>query len=1163
MKKKFLKVALFSLIMAAPATSFVSCTDYDDDITNLTTNDDKLQEEFNNKLEQQAKALEAKIAELQTAQTALETQAKQAGEAADAAAKAAADAAKAAEAAQKTGDQATADAQAAQAEAMAANAKAEAALEAVNEAKAAVLAQTIEQMEALKKDIEGQIAALEAKYGKEFDTLTAAIAECAKQADVDNLKGSIEGLEGEIAALQAKIDGIKTLSPDEVNDLIKAYLTNIGINETTISAINGNIAALDLRIDGVEGDIEGINTAIEGIKTDVAGNAALIANIMDEIIPGLKQELEGKISALDTKVTEHIAAFNEYKTKIDAQLLALETFKNTYESLLSGLSQQLTGIKDDLSDLDDKIDGVAGDLSTLQNQVNELTGENGLITTLKGTVEEQGQKLETLESNLGKLQTKINGIANNLNVLAQKSSKRLTSITLVPTAYREGIPNIDFFTAEFRVLEYNKDTKLYVRPASGPSLTVNSDEAKVLYRLNPAGVTVDDIDPPTFVQTIATSRAANESVLEVVNYQKSTEDTSILEVYAKKTSTASVDNAGSNNSFYTVALKVPITKDNLYTWTETVDGKEVTVTEKAEDAVVYSEYARISDTQFTPAVTATQSLDDKAWSESNLKDFSALVSAPTLTEVSYTNPTDLKPYVTGCMNYTREGQAKHSAMTPEEMKLYGFSIECNLWSEAFNLGNVNQQVYATVKDGVLTPANPAGQNKLDRLGKTPVIEVIMKYTDETGKESVIAQKFFKVELTMTDANTKFNINYPSFELTCKSQTENVSWKQFNDELISKLGFEMTQAQFIAEYTASASAGVTVDFNAAADKPVITWTIGVADMILAGNDKDLSETITFNSKSGLYPQLTLKLNTTVTWPAKLPALGETVPALWNNNVLRVLPEAMPKPNVAGVTATYNTNVLQGRKTPYLTNLLDCSVWDLVFATAPKGYEVDEDNTYKIVLPGEEETDTPELAATLWYGETGKAPYDQTKSDASDNTLEANLYIENNAAGIAMVEQEMTIGLGWNIELTGVGYDNPYTLGNTSIKIIKPLQKLTTSAIEPIKQNSEVQTRDLAENMSITDAFGNEFEAGSDYWQYYGITLVDWKNAGEMSITDQAGKNYSLDEMNLKFDIDANGKLTYTGSGAALNESVTLNVPVTVTHKWGTLKSEVHVTINPGI
>lgn len=94
MKKKFLKVALFSLIMAAPATSFVSCTDYDDDITNLTTNDDKLQEEFNNKLEQQAKALDAKIEELKTAQTALEASAKKAGEAAEAAAKAAADAQK-------------------------------------------------------------------------------------------------------------------------------------------------------------------------------------------------------------------------------------------------------------------------------------------------------------------------------------------------------------------------------------------------------------------------------------------------------------------------------------------------------------------------------------------------------------------------------------------------------------------------------------------------------------------------------------------------------------------------------------------------------------------------------------------------------------------------------------------------------------------------------------------------------------------------------------------------------------------------------------------------------------------------------------------------------------------------------------------------------------
>ena len=1159
MKKKFLKVALFSLIMAAPATSFVSCTDYDDDITNLTTNDDKLQEEFNNKLEQQAKTLEAKIAELQTAQTALETQAKQAGDAADAAAKAAADAAKAAEAAQKTGDQATADAQAAQAEAMKANAAAEAALKAVDEAKAAVLAQTIEQMEALKKDIEGQIAALEAKYGKDFDTLTAAIAECAKQADVDNLKGSIEGLEGEIDKLQAQIDGIKTLSPDEVNALIKAYLTNIGINETTISAINGNITALDLRIDGVE-------TAIEGIKTDVAGNTTLIANIMNEIIPGLKEELEGKISALDTKVTEHITAFNEYKTKIDAQLLALETFKNTYESLLQGLSQELTGIKDDLSDLHSKIGGVKSDLSTLQNQVNELTGENGLITTLKGTVEEQGRTLSTLQSDLGKLQTQINGIANNLNVLAQKSSKRLTSITLVPTAYRDGIPNIDFFTASFRAMEYNKDTKFYTLPTSGPTIKVNSDEAKVLYRLNPAGVTVDDIDDPTFVQTIATSRAANESVLEVVKYQKSTEDTSILEVYAKKTSTASVDNAGSNNRFYTVALKVPIAKENLYTWTEKDGDTEVTKTENPADAVVYSEYARISDTQFTPNVTATQSLDDKVWKESNLHSFEGVQNAEVLTEVSYTNKTNLMPYVTACMDYRREGTTKHSPMTPEEMALYGLSIECNLWSNPYTVDGENQQLYATVTDGVLTPATPQGKIDLDRLGKTPIIEVIMKYTDKEGKVSVIAQKFFRVELTMTDATTKFNIDFPPFELTCEAQTENVSWKQFNDELISKLGFEMTQAQFIAEYTASAPAGVTVDLNAAADKPVITWAIGVADMILTGKDKDLSKPITFNSKSGLYPTLTLTLGTKVTWPAKLPALGETVPALWNNNVLRVLPEAMPT-DYNGEEATYNTNILQGRKVPYITNLLSCSVWDLVFKTAPAGYEVDENDAYTIVILNEDKTQGDE-AAYLWYEYNGgtvadpeaKRAYDQTSADANDADLEANFFIVNNAAGIAMVEGEMSVGLQWNIELTGVGNKNAVTLNNTTIKIVKPLQSVTTANIQPITQNSVAQTRDLAKDLTITDAFGNKFKEGSDFWSYYVISKVDWQSK-DMTVTDQAGANLTLKDVNLQFVISDKGVLTYTGSGAELQQPVTLNVPVEITHKWGILKSTVHVTINP--
>lgn len=1150
MKKKFLKVALFSLIMAAPATSFVSCTDYDDDITNLTTNDDKLQEEFNNKLEQQAKALEAKIAELQTAQTALETQAKQAGEAADAAAKAAADAAKAAEAAQKTGDQATADAQAAQAEAMKANAAAEAALKAVDEAKAAVLAQTIEQMEALKKDIEGQIAALEAKYGKDFDTLTAAIAECAKQADVDNLKGSIEGLEGEIDKLQAQIDGIKTLSPDEVNALIKAYLTNIGINETTISAINGNITALDLRIDGVE-------TAIEGIKTDVAGNTLLITNIMNEIIPGLKEELEGKISALDTKVTEHISAFNEYKTKIETQLQALETFQETYETLLSGLSQELTGIKDDLSDLYDKIDGVKGDLDDLKEQVDGMTGPDGLITKLQGTVDQQKTKLETLESNLGKLQNQINGIASNLNVLAQKSSKRLTSITLVPTAYRDGIPNIDFFTAEFTPLgKLDKETGLYDAPATGAKkVSINSEKAKVLYRLNPAGVTVEDILKPSFVQTIATSRAANEPVLNVVSFQKSTEDASILEVFATKNVDTKIDNAGSTNNFYTVALKVPIAKENLYTWTETVDGNEVTVTEKAEDAVVYSEYARVSDTWFTPAVTATPSVKEPAWSEDNLSTWDDVKTAEVLAKVDYQKETDLTKFVTGCMNYND----KHSVMTADEMALFGFTIECNLFGQKYEVDGVNQQDYATVKDGVLKPATPKDGKILDRLGKTPVIEVVMK----DAKGNVIAQKFFKVELALSDANTDFTIGYDAFELTCNSKWEVVTWKQINDVIISQLGFDMNKDQFVANYVATTvPAGVTVDLTATGE-PIqpISWLITVADMILDGENKELSKVIKFTNAAGLYPDLTLTLKVTVNWPSKLPAFGELIPALWNNNTLRVLPEAMAKPYNGG-TATYNTNVLQGRKTPYLTNLLDCSVWDLVFATAPKGYEVNEDNSYEIVLPGEEETDTPELAATLWYGETGKAPYDQNKEDASDADLEAKFYIQNNAAGIAMVEQEMTIGLGWNIELTGVGYDNPYTLGNTTIKIIKPLQKAETANIEPIKQNSVEQTRNLATGLTITDAFGNVFKKGTDYWQYYAITNVDW-TSNEMSITDKAGNNYSLKDFNLHFDITDDGELTYTGSGAALNESVTLNVPVVITHKWGELETSVHVTINPGI
>ena len=1111
MKKKFLKVALFSLIMAVPATSFVSCTDYDDDITNLTNNDNKLQDEFNNKLEQQEKALEAKIAELKTAQTALETQAKQAAEAAEAAAKQAAEA-------QKTGNDALA-------QAMAANAQAEAALKAVDEAKAEVLAETIKQIEALKTSIGQQIADLKSQYGKDYEAIMAALNECATK--------------GDIAALEQKIASIKTLSPDEVNNLIKEYLTNVGINETTISGINGRIQAID--------------SSIETIKTDVAGNTAKLVEICDEIIPGLKEELEGTISALDSRVTSHITEYNQYKTQIDAQLLALNNFMDTYKTLLSGLRGELDG-------LDSKIDGVADDLADLKALVEGMTGEDsGVITELKGTVEEQGRTLVTIKNDILKIQGDIKKISGNLNILAQQSAKRLTSITLVPTAYRDGIPTIDFFTAEFKPLgKLDKETGLYAPAAAdAKSVSINSEMAKILYRLNPAGVTVEDIMTPSFVQTIATSRAAeNAPVVDVVKFQKSEEGEGILEVFATKNVDKQVDNAGKENNFYTVALKVPIAEKNLYSWTVGEGEDETVVKENPADAVVYSEYARISDTYFTPSMAATKSLESPEFKESNMFDWADVADAVVLTEANYNAVTDLSAYVAGCMNYDN----KCASMSADEMAMFGFTLEYALFSQKYEVNGINQQDYATVSaDGKLTPVTPKNGNILDRLGKTPVVEVVMK----DAKGNVIAQKFIKVELTLTDANTKFTIEYPSVALTCKAFNEVVGWDAINSTIISKLGFDMTKEQFIANYTAVAPAGVVVNLAATGeddDQPIV-WTVGVADMILGGEDLELTKVVKFTNASGLYPELTLTLKVTVTWPANLPTLGKVIPALWNNNTLRVLPEAMAKPYVAGVTATYNTNILQGRTAPYLNNLLECSVWDIVFKTAPAGYEVDEDNDYVIVLPDEEETDPAVKAAELWYGETGKSTLDLTSADAKDSELQAMFYIENNAAGIAMVEKEITVGLGWNIELTGVE-GNPYSLNSTSLKIIKPLQSLTTGAIEPITQNSVVQTRDLAEGLTITDAFGNEFVDGSDYWQYYGITNVDW-TTGKMTITDNSGNVYGLNELNLQFNISAAGILTYTGSGAALNENVTLNVPVVITHKWGKLTQDVHVTIKPGL
>ena len=1169
MKKTFINATLFSLLLGTvPVATLTGCKDYDSDIDGLTQRDDELQKEINDKLAQQSAALTTQVEALQTALNTLKSDA-------DTATK---NAAAAAAAAQQTADKAEAAAQAANAEAQAAQAAAAA-------AQAAAVEEAINQVNALRDQINSQIADLKSEYGDKYTTLSEAVA---KAATSDDLKTAVSKLEAAISASR--------LTQDEVESMLSAYLTQINTNTTAIAALSG-------RIDGVNSDLNTLKTDLGGKiaanEASIAKNAAAIAansqnignnsnniaangqkisqneakisqnalaiqteterinNIINTTIPGVKSDLEAADAQLNAALNAHISAYNTFETQVNAQLAALETFQNTYETLLSGLSNELSGIHGDITALQTRLTNAENSLTAAQADIRKNASDvstiNGLITALQDKDAAHDTAIAAIETNVGNAQADIVKINSALSTLNAIGAKRLTSVTLVPTSYVGGIPTIEFYSASYTPMGALGTDGIYAAPATGTAAKlITNNETKVFYRLNPAGVGINDIvgDDVDFVQMTAASRAADTKVVEVVGVTKDAE-TGFLVVNATKADgvTGSINNA-EDGKIYTVALKVPVAPKNYYTWTD-ANGNEVT--EDAADAVVYSEYSRLAERSFVPEIAQADS--DPINHFSDVSIWTATDVAP-VEEVSYvTEGFDLADLVTGCMYDAAAATDKqHTLMDADELASFGFTFEFSVPSRAYTVDGVNQQLYASVtKEGVLTSMFPTGSTVASCVDKTPIISVVMKREND-----VVAQRFFKVKFIIDAEDATKTIDMFSETLSCQPIEATLSWAKFSEQVLSVEPFKMTKEEFLANYTVANVDGVTVD--AANADAYISWNVQsweIGDM--KGKDATMERELVFTSTR--FPDITVKLNGTVKYP-ELPKLGATDNAVWTNGVIEILPEAMPDPYVESdsITATYNTNIFSGRTAPYITGLLSCAEWDVKIDGVPTGFTIGGENNYDV-------NQGTETGATLWYENEHDSWLDATEASDSTTLKEMNFFINPNKAGIALVEAEATINLGWYININGtIEHDgdtivNQVVLKNTAVKIIKPLQSLSTGEIEALLQDSKTQYRELAQNLQITDCFGHAFKAGSDYWKFYGITEIVWSN--DTYLTDQDGNNKrTLASLNMKSMVDENGKLEFTGSGISLQQPIVLNVPVTVKHKWGELESVVKITItNP--
>lgn len=399
MKRKFISAMLFGALLIAPATTFVGCADYDDDIENLqgqitnnaTTLDQLTKEKIQN-VETEIESLKAANKQLQEALD----KAKSEGTDADAATLAAA---------QKLVEDAQAQLQAA--------------LDAVNgditgingkisDLDARLLAQdgrlkSVESLLAADGKLTLAINDAQALAEKAYNLAeqTAATAEANKQAikdAADNLKSIKESLEGQINTLSEKVNDLSKKLADQNAD-ITAQINSL---KSQLNDANEGISANGDKIKANKQKIDEIVDQLTELQKQVAKNKLAVETLESNYL----SKAEG--IKLNTSINDLKKANEAIEGRLDSAESRLDTIDELIKSLASS-----SDVTKDIQKLREEIEAKIGKLNEEGKDdtvASLIAGINGNITTINGNIETINKKIEAIEGLVNVLFTDLSNL---------------------------------------------------------------------------------------------------------------------------------------------------------------------------------------------------------------------------------------------------------------------------------------------------------------------------------------------------------------------------------------------------------------------------------------------------------------------------------------------------------------------------------------------------------------------------------------------------------------------------------------------------------------------------------------------------------------------------------------------------------------------------------
>ena len=702
--------------------------------------------------------------------------------------------------------------------------------------------------------------------------------ETGRIADVES---QLESLQEAIESAQGAIDAINSLGLEDMKTQLGNLVDQVDDINVTIGDLENQLGDLSGQVGGIASDLGSLGDRVDGLEgdyNDLAGQIGNLEDLVDSYIESI-EAVEGQVKNLEGQIADIEAKFADYATldyvdgtfatkdavdSLNTSLGALETLVETMGTRIGNLDTRIEGLEN-LYDVDLKASEIVKMLNEADSIASLALGNISSLIDALGVYAEKGAIDAALEEKLdiSEFQSKFdealraaleNGgmvdqaIASAIDEAVEKISKlfsgRLTSISLIPDLYLNGVPAIGFNSYVYyeKTLNVTKEGETYT--SATDLFRIPGKATDVNYHISPSYISKSDIDFPSYTikeaQNLTKAQIDPEFDLEIVSY--SIEDDVLTATVRRSSNDQSlVHKMASDGYMYTAALRVPIAAKNL------VEGET--------EANVYSEYSALWETEVTPYIAAVidesksqeEYIDDDPKSDPNhfSATFNDAKNAGIAIKAEYNEPLDLLQMVTGCTQAI--GNTGHKEITKATLRENGLAFRFAVPTPEYNAGenNANQQSYAKMdkEDGHYLYSTgygvPDGTFNQSAIGKTPIVRVELR--DTVNDDKIVDIRYFKIQwtpetLVKEDQDLKVIAQF-NYDLSCDDFEDVVDWATFQEKVLSQVnnGQGLSYDDFIQIYGVNAipDENVKITFSKGKvitpnDNVIVNWDIDNPD-----------------------------------------------------------------------------------------------------------------------------------------------------------------------------------------------------------------------------------------------------------------------------------------------------------------------------------------------